>query len=291
MFWIVGVFVLYLLVIYAIAWISLHPFRIPAYLSPTSLGAVHEDIEIESDGNRLRGWWVGAPDAKAVMICFHGYMMNRCELAPEACAMWQQGISCLILDHRAHGRSGGGKCFLGVRERIDVAAAVQEARRRAPNAKIGLMGSSMGAAACAFALGEDPTLADLMVLDSAYGKLSGAIQGWWYFIGGKFLMTLLSPAVVLCAPMVGFNPFEVRVSDSLKKLSDQPVLLMHGRQDVLASADQAQENFDAIPGPKTIVWFEGCNHSEGRWEQSPKYREALFQFLGEHGFIDIPNKQ
>jgi len=285
MLWILGGFCLYLLVLFTIAWISLHPFRIPAYLTPTSLGAPHVEIEFQSDGNRLRAWWVEAPNSEIVMVCFHGYMMNRCELTPEACDLWKHGISSFIVDHRAHGKSGGKKCFLGVREKVDVIAAVHEAKKLAPNAKIGLMGSSMGAAACAFALGEDPELADFLILDSAYGKLANAVNGWWRFIGGRFLMALLSPAVVICAPMVGFNPFRISVTESLAQLKGHPVLIFHGAEDKLATPDQAQANFDILKGPKELVWFEGCNHSEGRWEQNPKYREALYGFLRTHGFM------
>ncbi len=290
MIWIVGFLCLYLLGLFGIAWMSLHPLRIPVYLSPDSLGVKYQEVKLELDGVIVRGWWLEAPGSMSVMVCFHGYMMNRCELTPEACHLWKQGISCLLLDFPGHGKSGNKKCTLGVKEKSIVVAGVREARRLAPGAKIGLLGSSMGSAACAFALGDDPKLADLLILDSCYGRLNRAINGWWNFIGGRWLALLLSPCVVLCAPMVGFNPFQVNVGDSLAKLEGVPVLILHGDQDRLAIPSEAQANFDAAHDPKELVWFQGCNHSEGRWEQASKYREVLFVFLRRHGFLGSINK-
>ena len=82
--------------------------------------------------------------------------MNKCELTPVAAHLAHLGASCLIFDLRAHGRSGGRKSGFGYPERMDVANAVAYARKRRPDAKIGLIGSSMGSAAIAFALKDDP---------------------------------------------------------------------------------------------------------------------------------------
>ncbi|MDR3689394.1 MAG: alpha/beta hydrolase [Fimbriimonas sp.] len=288
MFWIVGLSLVYLLGLLAIAWISLHPYRIPIYISPESLGAEQSDVAIESDGETLRGWWIEAPGAESAMILAHGYMMNRCELTPEAFQLWRRGVSCLLLDLRAHGKSGGKRCYLGNRERWDIVAAVTEVRRRAPHARIGLYGSSMGAAACALAMGDDPKLADVLVLDSCYSRLHRAINGWWRFLGGNLLMAILSPSVVLCAPMAGFNPFRIDVSRSLAKLEGVPVLFLHGTEDNLATPGEAQRNVDATPGPKNVVWFERSGHSEGRFHEPARYRTELFQFLVEYGFMAKP---
>src|SRR5438046_1086146 len=86
---------LYLVILLGIVWFSLHPFRIPIFLSPGGLGCSQEDVEFEGpDGVQLRGWWVEASDAKAVAIISHGYMMNRSELSPLAPLLVPPGISC-----------------------------------------------------------------------------------------------------------------------------------------------------------------------------------------------------
>jgi pimeloyl-ACP methyl ester carboxylesterase len=275
---------LYLLIVLGIAWLSLHPLRTPIFISPGLLGSPQEEITIHTEKHVLRGWWVqGRIDV--VVVHVHGYLMNRAELAPVAFQLWRYGASNLLIDLRAHGRSGGRMCSLGLREREDVAAALRYARERAPGAKIVVIGSSMGSAASALALAEDPSLADLLVMDSGYSRLSSAILGWWRFLGGEVLKTILAPTVYLAAPMAGFNPFSVDIAKALAKIGSKPILHLHGTKDSLALPSEAMRNFEACAGPKEIVWFEGYGHSEYRWEQPEKYMAALLGFLRKEGIL------
>jgi pimeloyl-ACP methyl ester carboxylesterase len=278
------VLALYLLVLLIVAWVSVHPFRTPCFLSPAQLGAPQEQVEFLSDGNTLRGWWVPADQAKSVVVLAHGYMMNRSEMTPEAYALWKRGVSCLVFETRAHGRSGGSVCTIGNLERNDIRAAVAFARGRCPGVKVAVVGSSMGSAATALALGDDPNFLDAAVLDSAYSRLPSAILGWWRFLGGEPLKNLFAPTVILAAPLVGFNPYKIDVSKALEKVTI-PLLFLHGEKDSLALPSEARRNFEAAKGPKSIVWFAGCGHSEGRWEQAEKYHEALLGFFEAQGFF------
>jgi pimeloyl-ACP methyl ester carboxylesterase len=283
MIWLLVLAGLYLIVLVAIAWFSLHPFRIPIFLSPGGLGSPQEDIQFQaSDGVVLKGWWVEAPNPKAVAVLAHGYMMNRSELTPLAPLLASKGISSLLLDFRAHGKSGGKKSFLGCREAGDVKAAVEYARSRAPRAKVLLMGSSMGAAASALAVGEHLGLADALVMDSGYSRLSNAVIGWWRFLGGPFLATALWPTAIIATPFAGFNPFSVDVSKALSKAGPLPVLFFHGDKDTLALPSEAERNQAACHGPTKLVWLPGCGHSEGRWIHPALYNQELIAFLEEY---------
>lgn len=274
---------LYLAVILAIAWFSLHPVRIPVFLSPGGLGYPQEDVEFATtDGLTLRGWWSAVPDPEAVVIVSHGYLMNRSELSPLVGLFAEHRAACLFYDFRAHGKSGGNKSFLGFREKNDVKAAVALARAKAPNAKVVLIGSSMGAASSALAAGDDPELADALILDCAYGKLSSAVIGWWRFLGGNALATLLWPTTIVSMPLAGFNPFEVDVSKALAAAGPIPVLFLHGAKDTLALPSEALRNQAACVGPTTLVWLPDSGHAEGRWLHPEMYNGAISAFLREH---------
>ncbi len=274
----------YVVILILVGWVSVHPFRTPSFLSPAQLGVKQEAVEFPSDGNLLRGWWCPAENPTAVVIFAHGYMMNRSEMVPEMFELWKRGVSCLLFETRAHGRSGGKVCTIGNLERRDIAAAVAYAKLRSPGVKVGAVGSSMGSAAIALALGENPHMLDVAVLDSAYSRLPSAILGWWRFLGGEALKNLLSPTVLVAWPLVGFNPYKIDVAKALTRV-EVPLLFMHGDSDSLALPSEAKRNFEAAAGPKTIVWFERCGHSEGRWEQAPKYHVALIGFFEAYGFF------
>ena len=279
MLWLIILLVLYLGILALALRMSLYPIRTPIFISPGALGVPQEEFQVQStDDITIRGWKTQPPNPKGVLLMAHGYLMNRSELSPLAVQLYEKGWASMILDLRAHGKSGGKKATFGVLERHDVAAAAKLAREEFPNLPIVMVGSSMGSAACAFALADDPSLADGLVLDSSYSKLPDAVLGWWYFLGGKPLRAFLWPSVFVAAPFVGFNPFKVDVAEAVKKLKIK-VLLMHGDVDTLANPRQAARNLEAAGDCGEIVWFEGCGHSEGRWIHPERYIRSLEAYL------------
>jgi pimeloyl-ACP methyl ester carboxylesterase len=302
MLWVLVALAVYVLILLLVSYISLHPYRIPIFMSPGALGCSQEDAEFfSSDGTPLRGWWSEAPahlssqlsaltspirqpetanrKQEMVAILSHGYMMNRSELSPVAPLLNSLGISSLVYDFRAHGRSGGKKSYLGYREANDIAAAVAFVRSRKPDAKIVLIGSSMGAAASALFAGDHPGQVDALVLDSAYSNLSSAVLGWWRFVGGTALSIFLAPTVVLAIPFAGFVPWKIDVSAALKKAGNIPILFLHGKSDSLALPSESVRNQECCTGPIEVVWFERCGHSEGRWLIPELYNRSLVAFL------------
>ena len=277
---------LYLLLLLWASYISVRPPRTPIYLSPDVFLVPYRDVRLRTlDGVELFGWFVGSESAKSVAVMGHGYVMNRAEMTGLAADLARMGISSLVFDMRRHGKSGGSRCGAGWLERKDVSAAVEEARRRAPGARVFLLGSSMGAAASAFALAEDPGLADALVLDSSYSRLAEGLQGWWRFIGGLPLAVILAPVGLVGWALWGINPWRTDVARALSGLKEKPVLILHGRDDGLTPPSEAERNARAHGGAE-IVWFEGCRHTEGRWLARERYLEALTGFLAKHGFVD-----
>lgn len=287
MIWLLIAVGLYLGVLCAVAWVSLHPFRTPLFISPGALGAPQEEFDLAStDGVRLKCWWVEAEGARTVAILCHGYVMNRSELTPLAHWLWQKGISSLLFDFRAHGRTRGGASTIGWKEADDVAAAVEEARRRIPGAKIVLIGSSMGSAASVFAASMG-THADALVLDSCYSRLVQASFGWWRFLGSNILSIIFGPTILLAGPFARINPFKIDVAHSLKNVNC-PILFLHGRCDNLALPSEAERNLATVRGKAEIVWFDNCGHSEFRWTQAERYYRALDTFLLNESLIESP---
>jgi len=270
----------YVLLLFGVAWFSIHPPRTPVFISPGALEAPQEEVIAQTaDGILMKGWWVESAGSNRVVVLCHGYLMCRSELTPLAVTLWKDGCSCLLIDFRAHGRSGGNRCGFGRRETEEVLAAVGFVRERRPDARIALIGSSMGAAACALALSEHPELAQALVLDSCYSSLADAVGGWWRFLGGRALSGFLWPCVWLAGPLAGLNPRRVDVGRALRGMDGRRVLMLHGTADNLALPRDAKRNAAACNPPADVVWFEGCRHSEGRWNEPDRYSQAVLAFL------------
>lgn len=288
MSWIIGVaFTLWLLANLGVAYLATRPPRTPTMCSPGVMGAPQEEVVIKShDLIELSGWWVQGSHPTTVALLTHGYLLSKGELSPVAFLLWQHGVSSLLIDFRAHGKTVGGISTMGYLEKDDVQSALEWIKKRNPNAKVVLIGSSMGSVANALAWSENPELAHGLVLDSAYANLGKASIGFWRFLGGVPLQLFLWPAPFMATLFVGFNPFAIKVPEYLETLQGRPLMLMHGTDDPVAPPKEAGKNLHAMGVGAKAVWFQGCSHSEGRWERPETYRENLLQFLSENGFLE-----
>jgi len=272
----------YGLILLLVSWFSVHPWRLPLFLSPGSLGTAQENITLQTaDGVALQSWWLPVEGSRTVVLLCHGYMMNRSEPAPVAAMLWREGYSCLMFDSRAHGKSGGKLTGLGFDERVDVAAALDWLDQNAPGQDVVIYGSSMGAAAASFAAAENPGRLRGLILDSAYSRLLDAVSGWWYFVGGKKLASLLYPTRWISRLFLKQPLGRIDVAAAWPGGGDLPVLFLHGDSDTLASPDAARRNMEAVGDRGQIVWFPGCGHSEGRWNYPGEFNRAVLTFLAE----------
>lgn len=268
---------LYVAILVALALIARRPPHIPAWISPRSLGIPTESVRI----GELHGWWCPHPAARGAAVMVHGYAMNRSEFVPEAAVLYGEGFSILLLETRSHGRSGGGSCGFGWIEREDVTAGARWLKDRTPGVPLIIMGSSQGAAASAFAMGEDPTLADGLVLDGAYGRMDRAIRGFIDFLFSHRFGRFFAPGVPLTGFFLGFSPYGKDVAASLKAMGPKPTLIFHGERDSIALPSETRRNIEALAGPTTVVWQPDVGHAEGRWEQAEPYHVALRKFVNE----------
>lgn len=273
------VLVLYGLTVVVATYVSLHPPRVPLWLSPAMLGMPEEKVSIQSDGLTLSGWWSEGDPEGPTIVCCHGYLMNRCELLSMMVTLRDLGASWMFFDFRAHGKSGGSTSTMGLHEAKDVAAVVNWAKERRPDARVVLYGSSMGGAAAAIALGEDPDLAHGLILDGTYGSMDSAGRGWWDFLGGRFVALLMAPTVWIGRLMLRFNPADVVIGDWLKKSSHVPVLLLIGADDKVVPRSDYEDN--ALASGE-LTWqevFEDSNHGEARFRHPERYQEAVRKFV------------
>lgn len=281
---IAGVLVLaYGLVLVAVAFFSVSPLRVPLFLAPAQLGAPQENHEVTTaDGERIGFWWVPAPVGAPVVILAHGYLMNRSEFAFLAFRLSQMGMGCLLLDFRCHGHSSGSRSTMGFRERLDVRAVCEWVRRNRPGSKVGIVGSSMGGVAAVLALAEEPTLADVLVLDGAFHTLAEASRGWWGYLVGPKLAPWLSPVPWFASKIVGIDPKAVDTVRALASIPPRPTLLLYGDADALV-AKTSVERIRQAAGPQArLEWFAKADHGQSRFTEPERFIASTTAFLAEN---------
>ncbi|OGK88036.1 MAG: hypothetical protein A2X52_15000 [Candidatus Rokubacteria bacterium GWC2_70_16] len=134
-------------------WIAVRPPRIAIPLAPEDYRLAPETVSIEADdGVRLSGWLLTRADAPAVVF-LHGYPADKRDMLPLAAALAPR-FTVLLMDLRHFGQSGGGATTLGLRERRDLARALDFlAARGFPRA--GVFGFSLGGAVALMTAAED----------------------------------------------------------------------------------------------------------------------------------------
>lgn len=248
-----------------------------------ALALPYEPVTIRSDdGLTLFGrCYPTAPDAPWLLL-FHGYRSaaerDFCGGLPFGMGM---GCNVLLVDERAHGKSGGRCLTLGIRERYDCRRWVDYVIGRAgPDAKIVLYGMSMGAAAVLMAAGPElPKNVAGIVADCGYSAPSAILKS---VIRSAHLPVFPVYALLRlgCRLFGGFDPEEASAAGAMARC-DTPVLFLHGEDDRFVPCAMGRENYACCrAADKTLLTFPAAGHGMSYMADQERYLAAVTDFLG-----------
>lgn len=248
------------------------------------LSCSHEDVYLSAgDGVRLHGmYFPGEKEDKAV-ICFHGYAGDGvADYTGMSEYFLDKGYSLLLVDLRAHGKSGGEDIGFGIADREDVLLWVDWMRQRAgDNVRILLHGISMGGTAVLMASGMHlPDQVCGIVSDSAYTSPRDAFS---YVLKKKCHVPAL-PVVglmdVIHKKRLGYGLDEYNAAREVRR-AKVPALLIHGSEDQLVPEEICQELYESYAGKVQKVVIEGAGHAEGYYKDPAAYKKAMDEFVEE----------
>ncbi len=248
----------------------LTPRRMICTIMPAQLGfSETQDLKLKSvtDGLELRGWLVPSFGDSAIILV-HGVHAQSWDghSIDLVRAYAKAGFHVLLFDLRGHGKSSGKHVGLGIPERGDVRAAVNELSKRgfAPG-KIGIHGTSYGAAVTLLAVPEIKEIG-AVIADSSFADVRDVISGEIQRETGlpPFFGKILLPGVGFLGRQL--HSVDVRESipeNAIGKISPRPILLIHGTEDSSIPFDQALR-LKAAGGKEVELWpLVGHEHVEG----------------------------
>jgi alpha-beta hydrolase superfamily lysophospholipase len=246
--------------------------------TPEHAGLPFTVHHLAADGQvDLEAWHIDHPQAKRLVVMFHGYAGCKDDLLPAAQAFHDLGYATFLVDFRGSGGSGGDVTTIGVAEADDVVRAWDYVRAHWPGSAPVLFGTSMGSAAILRAVattGIEPTA---LVLECPFDRLLSTVS--------RRCDAMHVPRFP-CAHLLvfwggvqhGFNGFAhnpVRYAESVHC----PVLLLHGDCDIRVTPAEAQSIYANLGGAKHLEIFEGVGH-EGYVEARPEqWRSRVSWFL------------
>ena len=205
-------------------------------LSPSELGVPDaRELSIHApDGIGLIGWFVPAAGDR-VIVLVHGIYSNAWDgQAPDvARAYHEAGFNVFLYDSRGQGRSGG-TLGLGWLERQDVRAAVAHLLALGFRAgRIGVHGTSYGAATALLAAAELPEIG-AVVADSAFADVRDVMLGE---VARRLGLSMrwtrpLTPGFGFIAKQrYGVDLDAGSPLQAMTAIAPRPVLLIHGERD------------------------------------------------------------
>lgn len=255
------------------------PHPVPdRFITPWELGIPYEDVEFPTpDGLTLRGWWLAHPEARRTVITLTGHHGGRSDTIGIAGGLWRRGMNVLLFDYRGRGASDPHINTLGYFETVDGLAAGEYALCRAPEAAVGLVGYSMGAAVAIMAAARDSRIG-AVVADSPFASQRRVIRR-------NFRTATRLPSFPVALLMEAFLPYGVERVEPIRDIaciSPRAVMFIHGERDVVTDPRDSQTLYEAAGEPKEMWALPSVDHCGAYFADRATYVERVASFLEAH---------
>lgn len=253
-------------------------------ISPTQLGLPFEDVRFTaSDGeSQLSAWFIPAEKPKATIIYLHGVADNKMSGLLLAKVWYDHHFNVLIYDSRAHGESGGRYCTYGFHEKFDVQKAIDflfamSKEKNIAIGKIGVFGTSMGAAIALQAASIEPRIAAI-VSEASFATLRQVTVDYqkrllrlpWHFLRNISMKRSESIAQ--------FKHRQVSPLSAVSKIH-VPIFFIHGIEDHFIKYQYSQELFITANEPKELWFVASAKHSDVHDIGKKEYEERIVKFF------------
>src|SRR5439155_23248078 len=175
---------------------------------------------------------------------------------------------------------------MGVREVNELQTTIGYAQKRIKDARVGLLGYSMGAVVAMLAAAGEPA-AEAMVLDSPYSDIRTLLEE------NVRRQALLpgGPVVRMVALWLrlrtGCRLFDSSPLSVLSALEPRPLFFIHGGADDITSVQHSRRLYDAYRGPREIWIIQGAPHTGAYFADRPLYVERVAGFFARHLGLDV----
>ena len=281
----------YVLISYAVYRRAFVPDR-PKFLddftfTPFEFQADSEEVElVTADGISFGAWHFRQPGSPQTVIVSGGHKGQRTNSLGISAALWRKGFNVILYSYRGMPGSDRAPITFGIKEVLELQAVIAYARKRIPNARIGLLGYSMGAVVSLLGAAGEPGV-EALVLDSPFSdlrtlmaenvrraiRLPGAPFVW---LAGLMLRLRSGALLSECSPQAVLSSLEPR-----------PLFFIHGGADDITSVNHSRRLYDAYRGPREIWIVQGAPHTGAYFADRPLYVERVAGFFARHLGLDV----
>ena len=250
--------------------------------TPWEFQADYEDIDlVAADGVAFGAWFFRNPGTEQVVIVSGGHKGQRSSVLGICVSLWRKGFNVLTYSYRGYAGTDQATITLGVREVLELQATIAFARKRVRNARIGLLGYSMGAAVSLLGAAGEPGV-EALVLDSPFAEAPLLIRE------NVHRATKLPgrPFVWLASLWLRWRT-GARLADAspiavLPSLEPRPLFFIHGGADEITGVHHSRQLYDRYRGPREIWVVQGSPHAGAYFADRSLYVERVAGFFARH---------
>jgi len=256
--------------------LSVRPPRFYSDNKPLDYGLKYEDVSfVTKDEMKISAWLIESDKSNGTVIIGHGYPFDKGNVLPVAKFLYPD-YNLLFYDHGYFGESEGKMTTVGLREVLDVEAAVEFVRERmGENESIGLYGFSLSASAMIMAR---PRV-NAIVSDSAYADLGNLVRHV-YRIFGPLKYPFVWMTNLYSKVFFGKFPSEISSANALRGY-DVPVLVIYGEKDSQIPIENAYELKQS--NSNVELWIvEGADHGQAYAFNKREYEKRIKTFLSKN---------
>ncbi len=235
------------------------------------------------DGTQLAADYYERKEGAPVVLYFHGYRSHAVVDGIPAYRITEQlNWNLLLAASRAHGKSGGDYCGMGVLERYDCRDwAAWAAERFGAETPLFLMGVSMSGTAVMMSSSLDlPESVCGIIDDCGYDSFPEMLaQKVREKTSAYFPVSLFVFALECGAWMTGGFHFSDADACSALAQTDIPLLMIHSDADTTVPLSSAYRLYDSCRSEKQIKIIHGADHGENYRVDPDGYEETVIAFL------------
>ncbi len=242
-----------------------------------------EHITITSyDGLTLHADYLPAAEpSKKLVICNHGYTGCGIKDCSSISVFFHRlGYDCLIVDHRAHGKSEGDYVGFGILDRFDCSSWVQYIDKRFEGSKdIVLYGVSMGATTVLMAAGlpDISKSVKAVIADCAFTSpydVFAHILKRDYHLPPFPVMNIND---MICRKKAGYGFKDYSTLEAVRSAA-VPILFIHGKEDTFVPTWMSEKNYECCASEKDIMLTENAAHGAAYYEDTEAYEKKIAEF-------------
>src|SRR5437588_10907388 len=247
--------------------------------TPFEFQADYEDVDlVTADDMAFGAWFFRQTGSPQVIVISPGHKGRRQDVLGIAVALWRKGFNVVCYSTRGMPSSDRVTITMGVREVQELAAAIAFARRRVKDARIGLLGYSMGAVVSLLGGAGEPGVMAL-VLDSPFSDLRQLLNETVRRLSLMPGQPFVALASVWLMWRAGCRISECSPISVLSALEPRPLFFIHGGADEVVPVHHSRRLYDAYRGAREIWIVQGAPHTGAYFADRGLYVERVAGFF------------